>query len=202
MSRSVHKDEVEEFLSAAQKHVKEALGAYSAGPDCCGIITDRHLQRLEALLEEAKSAGTRIVNLEENLTVDAKRRMPLTLVVDPSQDLRLTKEEIFGPLLPILPYTDIEQVLASINAGERPLALCQFSRTPSSKRLLTRTADIFGTDEAQVEHIIANTKSGGVSVNCCAIQAALPAMGFGGVGQSGIGRHHGIEGQSLFSHGS
>ena len=92
------------------------------------------------------------------------------------------KEEIFGPILPVVPYDDVEGALSLINGGERPLGLY-----------------VFGHDQAVVDHVLASTTSGGVSVNACALQGALPSLGFGGVGMSGMGRHHGIEGFREFS---
>ncbi len=92
------------------------------------------------------------------------------------------KEEIFGPILPLLPYDDLDAAIATINAGDRPLGLY-----------------VFGDDAAAIEHVLATTTSGGASVNACALQGALPSLGFGGSGTSGMGRHHGIEGFREFS---
>ena len=82
----------------------------------------------------------------------------------------------------MVPYDDVEGALASINGGERPLGLY-----------------VFGHDPAAVDHVLASTTSGGAAVNACALQGALPSLGFGGVGMSGMGRHHGIEGFREFS---
>ena len=112
----------------------------------------------------------------------ATRRMPMRLVLDPDPELRIMKEEIFGPILPVVPYDDVEGALGFINGGERPLGLY-----------------VFGHDQAVVDHVLASTTSGGAAVNACALQAALPSLGFGGVGMSGMGRHHGIEGFREFS---
>jgi coniferyl-aldehyde dehydrogenase len=112
----------------------------------------------------------------------ATRTLPLVLAVDPPQSLRLMQEEIFGPILPLIPYDDLDQAIAVVNAGERPLGLYVFSQ-----------------DEGVAEHVLRSTTSGGACVNICAAQGALPSLGFGGVGQSGTGRHHGIEGFREFS---
>ena len=108
--------------------------------------------------------------------------MPLFLVLDPPSDLRLMREEIFGPLLPIVPYDHIDQAISRVNVGERPLGLY-----------------VFGEDDQMIETILGQTTSGGAAVNACAIQGALPSLPFGGVGTSGMGRHHGIEGFREFS---
>jgi coniferyl-aldehyde dehydrogenase len=108
--------------------------------------------------------------------------MPLTLVVDPPEGLRIMQEEVFGPILPVVPYDDLAEALAGINAGERPLGLYVYSQ-----------------DAQLADTVLEQTTSGGACVNVCAVQGALPSLGFGGVGQSGSGRHHGIEGFREFS---
>lgn len=128
------------------------------------------MQRIVKLLEEAKDAGSNIVALEPNGVVDPiTRRMPLSLVLDPAASLGISKEEIFGPILPVLSYDKLEEAIAHVNADERPLALY-----------------IFGDDEEKINYVIDNTKAGGTSVNACALQAALPSLGFGGIGNSGM----------------
>ena len=111
-----------------------------------------------------------------------KRQLPLTLLVNPSKDLGVMTEEIFGPILPIIPYDNVESAIDDVNAGERPLGLYVYSDN---------------LDEAN--NIIDNTNSGGAAINCAAMQGALPSLGFGGSGNSGMGRHHGIEGFREFS---
>ena len=179
----VPRDEVETFVGEAQAFMARAAPDYSRGPDCTGIISLRHLDRLTGLLREAEDRQTRVVPLEQDGAVDrATRRMPLSLVIDPAADLRLMQEEIFGPLLPIIPYDDLDAALERINAGDRPLGLYAF-----------------GDDPGVTDHILASTHSGGASINACALQGALPSLGFGGSGMSGMGRHHGIAGFREFS---
>ena len=112
----------------------------------------------------------------------ATRRLPLTLVIDPPGDLRIMAEEIFGPVLPVIGYDDLDDAIAGVNADERPLGLY-----------------VFAKDAAVAEHVLRTTTSGGACVNVCAVQGALPSLGFGGIGNSGSGRHHGIEGFREFS---
>jgi coniferyl-aldehyde dehydrogenase len=157
------------------------MPGYASSADNTGIITERHRERIVALIDEAQRAGARVVSLGGEGDV-ATRRMPLVLVVDPPKDLRIMQEEIFGPILPVIPYDDLDAALAEINAGERPLGLYVFAKDPQV-----------------AEHVLGQTTSGGACVNVCAVQGALPSLGFGGVGQSGSGRHHGIEGFREFS---
>jgi coniferyl-aldehyde dehydrogenase len=177
----VPRDRVDDFVVSAQRYFDDELPGYAGSSDCTGIITERHLERITALLDEARAAGTRLVPLggEGDPT---SRTLPLVLAVDPPPGLRLMQEEIFGPILPVVPYDDLDHAIAEINAGERPLGLYVFSQ-----------------DEAVAEHVLRTTMSGGACVNICAVQGALPSLGFGGVGQSGSGRHHGIEGFREFS---
>ncbi len=179
----VPRAEMQSFVYQASEFMAQAAPDYARGPDCTGIISVRHLDRLEGLLQEVRDRQSRIVTLERDSSTDRDgRRMPLSLVVDPAPDLRIMQEEIFGPILPVVPYDDLDAAIASINAGERPLGLY-----------------VFGDDAAVTDHVLAQTSSGGASVNTCAMQSALPSMGFGGVGMSGMGRHHGVDGFREFS---
>ncbi len=177
----VPRAQVDDFVAHAEHYLTRELPDYTSSADCTGIITERHLGRIVTMVDEARAAGARVVSLggEGDL---ATRRMPLVLVIDPPKDLRIMQEEIFGPILPVIPYDDLDEALAEVNAGERPLGLYVFSKD---------------TDVA--EHVLRQTTSGGACVNICAVQGALPSLGFGGVGQSGSGRHHGIEGFREFS---
>jgi coniferyl-aldehyde dehydrogenase len=177
------RERVGEFVDLARQYVREQTPDYSSSGDCTGIITERHLDRLLALREQAVDAGYEVVDLEEGGELNrGTRQMPLSVIVDPGDELGVMQEEIFGPLLPVKPYDSLDEAVAFVNAGERPLGLY-----------------VFGDDEAETERVLNSTTSGGVSVNACAMQGALPSLGFGGVGNSGIGRHHGIEGFREFS---
>ena len=179
----VPREDLDAFVTHAREFMARAAPSYSRSDDCTGIISPRHLQRIEDMLGEASDRQCRIVTLEDGGQVDREtRRMPISLVLDPPSDLRIMQEEIFGPILPVVPYDDFELALDAINTGERPLGLY-----------------VFGDDPALTNHVLASTHSGGAAVNTCAIQSALPSMGFGGSGMSGMGRHHGIEGFREFS---
>jgi len=178
----VPRAEVEEFLRLSKKFFSETVPDFT-NTDATGIITPRHLDRLVKMLDEAKASGTRVVEMEEGVGVDYKtRRMPLSMVIDPQDDLALSREEIFGPIMAIVPYDDIEKVVAKVNEGERPLGLYVFSE-----------------DAQTVDYVVRNTKSGGVCVNAVAMQVAVNTMGFGGVGHSGMGRYGGFAGFCEFT---
>jgi coniferyl-aldehyde dehydrogenase len=177
----VPRAQVDEFVAHAQAYASNELADYTSSGDCTGIITERHLQRIDAMVDEARASGAEMVALGGEGD-PASRRLPLVLVVDPPKDLRIMQEEVFGPILPVIPYDDLGQALADINAGERPLALYVYSK-----------------DAEVAEGVLRQTTSGGACVNICALQGALPSLGFGGIGNSGSGRHHGIEGFREFS---
>lgn len=177
------RDRLREVVDLARTYVREQTPNYSATGDCTGIITERHLDRLVELRQQAVDAGYEVVDLEDGAEVRRDtRQMPISLIVDPGDELGVMQEEIFGPLLPIKPYDTLDEAIAYVNAGERPLGLY-----------------VFADDDAETERVLAATTSGGVTVNACAMQGALPSLGFGGVGNSGTGRHHGIDGFREFS---
>ena len=177
----VPRAQVDAFVSNAEQYLARELPGYASSADCTGIITERHLERITAMADEARDSGARIVALGGDGDRPT-RRLPLALVIDPPGQLRIMQEEVFGPILPVIPYDTLDEALAVVNAGERPLGLYVYSKDPQV-----------------AEHVLRQTTSGGACVNVCAVQGALPSLGFGGVGHSGSGRHHGIEGFREFS---
>jgi coniferyl-aldehyde dehydrogenase len=177
----VPRAQLDDFVTHAEHYATTELPGYTSSTDCTGIITARHQQRIEAMVDEARESGARLVSLGGEPDPDS-RRLPLVLVIDPPKDLRIIKEEVFGPILPVIPYDDLSEALAEVNTGERPLGLYVYSK-----------------DDDVAEGVLRQTTSGGACINICALQGALPSLGFGGIGQSGSGRHHGIEGFREFS---
>jgi coniferyl-aldehyde dehydrogenase len=177
----VPRGQVDDFVGHAEHYLNSELPGYASSEDNTGIITARHLDRISAMVDEARASGARVITLGGEGDAGT-RRVPLVLVVDPPEHLRIMQEEVFGPILPVIPYDDLGDALAGINAGERPLGLYVYSQ-----------------DAAVAESVLQQTTSGGACVNVAALQGALPSLGFGGVGQSGTGRHHGIDGFREFS---
>jgi coniferyl-aldehyde dehydrogenase len=178
----VPRQQVPEFVELAQADYRTSTPDYAGGDDCTGIISERHLKRVERLLEEARERGAQVVALGEDSGDAATRRIGLSLVIDPDESLGVMREEIFGPILPIKPYDSVEEAIEYVNASERPLGLY-----------------VFSADEAAAQSVLDRTVSGGAAVGACAAQGALPSLGFGGVGYSGSGRHHGVDGFHEFS---
>jgi len=179
----VPRERVEEFAALAQTHAREQMPGYCGSSGCTGIISERHLQRIEALLDDARAHGCDVRVLDDAGTPDAAgRQLPMALVLDPPDDLALMQEEIFGPILPVKAYDALDEAIEHVNAGERPLALY-----------------VFAKDGDVADDVLRRTTSGGACVNAAAVHGALPQLPFGGIGQSGSGRHHGIEGFREFS---
>ncbi|CCW20080.1 Aldehyde dehydrogenase [Sphingobium indicum BiD32] len=178
----VHREQMEAFVSALQEYYRTNLNNHSQSPDCTGIITQRQLDRLVGLLDEANISGERVIHLEDSGIDRDRRIMPLTLIVDPKPGLSLMNEEIFGPILPIIPYDSIEDAIELINQRDRPLCINIYSQNPE-----------------EIDAVLERTISGGVTVNGAALNGVCPSLGFGGIGASGMGRHHGIEGFREFS---
>ncbi|HVM13778.1 MAG TPA: aldehyde dehydrogenase family protein [Egibacteraceae bacterium] len=179
----VPRDSVQKFVEIAQQQVAETMPNHSSTTDCTGIISERHLDRLLEVHADAVRNSKDVVQLDLEGGLDREtRRMPLSLVVEPAEHARVMQEEVFGPLLPIKPYDSLDEAIDYINDGERPLALY-----------------VYSNDEAQAERVLNETSSGGACVNAAAMHSALPALGFGGVGNSGTGRQHGFEGFTEFT---
>ena len=179
----VPRADLDEFARMAGEFMATAMPGYARSQACTGIVSDRHLDRITAMLAEAEARNVRILTLETDGKVDRQsRQMPLSLVLDPPEDLRLMQEEIFGPIIPVIPYDDVDAVVERINAGDRPLGVY-----------------VMGEDVATIDHVLTETVSGGAAVNAAAIQAGLKDLGFGGIGMSGMGRHHGLDGFREFS---
>ncbi|MDB5987404.1 MAG: aldehyde dehydrogenase [Nevskia sp.] len=179
----VPRAKLSDFVRLARTHAHEHLRGHSQGPDCTGIINSSNLNRLCGLLDEARSRGCEVITLEEGGSFGPdSRRMPLSLVIDPPEDLALMREEIFGPILPVRPYDSIDEVITGINSGERPLGIY-----------------VFAHDQIVARQVQYRTLSGGFCHNAAAVHGAIPSLGFGGIGHSGSGRHHGLDGFREFS---
>jgi aldehyde dehydrogenase (NAD+) len=175
----VHASVREAFLAALRARIVRAYGQGEASPHLARIVSPDHAARLAALIADAVGKGATLP-----LSGGAQgQSIGPHLIDDTTPDMRLSREEIFGPLLPILTYTDLEAVIASINAGDKPLALYVFDR-----------------DAQRVDRIIRSTTSGGVGVNLTLMQFTHPGLPFGGVNTSGIGSAHGEHGFLAFSH--
>lgn len=147
------------------------------------VIDDRSYRRLRATLEDAERKGAKIVPLVPQAKYDDRlRKIPPTLVLDPTDEMVIMQEEIFGPLFPVMTYGDLDEVIAYINDRDRPLGLY-----------------IFTNDRAKRDKVLFSTVSGGVTVNHVVLHVAQHDLPFGGIGASGMGQYHAYEGFLEFS---
>ena len=152
-------------------------------PDYTSIIDEAAFERLLQALDEARARGAQVIPLLPGPAYDrATRKIAPHIVLDAPEDCLLLTREIFGPILPLRGYTDLKTVIDSINAGPRPLAIYPFSKQATTVQLLIDTV-----------------MSGGVSVNDALYHVGQHDLPFGGVGESGMGHYHGVEGFHTFS---
>lgn len=170
----------EAFAQAVLAAARKLYPTIAANPDYTAIISDRHRARLEALVAEAESAGAQILRHGAG---SGGGRIEPTVILGAPDAAALMQDEIFGPILPIVPYATLGDALAYINARPRPLALyCWTHDEPTARRILERTI------------------SGGVTLNSTFLHFAQDDLPAGGVGLSGMGAYHGRDGFRRFSH--
>lgn len=184
----VHANDLNEFIAEVENSFSEQFPTILNNPDYTSVINQRHYQRLRGYISDARDKGGEIREVnpaKENFANQAEgvHKLPPTLFIEPSDEMRVMQEELFGPLLPIKSYQHIDEVIEYINAHPRPLGLYLF------------------TDNAQErERVLSRTISGGVTVNDVIQHISCEDMPFGGIGASGMGNYHGPEGFKTFSH--
>jgi coniferyl-aldehyde dehydrogenase len=176
---------LEEFIDLAATAVGKLYPSLRRNPDYTSIINQRHYQRIVQMIEEAKSKGVRVIELNparDELLPD-ERKIPPTLVIKPDDELGLMHDEVFGPVLPIKTYRRIGEAIDYVNRRPRPLALYYF-----------------GEDKGERDEVLRKTIAGDVSINNTLMHIVVNDLPFGGVGASGIGAYHGEFGFQTFSH--
>src|SRR5580704_8502919 len=156
--------------------LRKAVERYYPDAQYTSIINGKHQQRLLGYLEEASARGV------ETITLSATRGLAPTILINPPDDLKVMRDEIFGPILPLKTYDTIDQAITYVNQHERPLALYLFTRSQST-----------------IDSVLTRTISGGVCINDTLLHIAAEDLPFGGVGASGMGHYHGQEGFDTFS---
>jgi coniferyl-aldehyde dehydrogenase len=173
---------VSEFVEAAKSWVRKHCPDINS-PDYTSIIDQRSFERLKGALADARNHGATLIDLSEGQeSADGLRKLAPHLVLDVSDEMELMQREIFGPILPVLPYGDQRQVTAFINRHDRPLAFYPFTNDR-------------GLQSYYLDHVM----SGGVCVNDALLHPGQHDLPFGGVGASGMGHYHGYEGFATFS---
>ncbi|NKE64396.1 coniferyl aldehyde dehydrogenase [Ramlibacter sp. RBP-2] len=172
------------FADAYAQAVGELYPTLERNPDYTSIVNGRHHARLQTLIDDARAAGARVIEVNPGGEPQepAARRMRPHLLLQVDSAMAVMREEIFGPLLPVVPYDTAAQALAFVNERPRPLALYWFGR-----------------ERSRAEQVLRATISGGVTINDVLLHIAQENLPFGGVGDSGIGAYHGEWGFRLFS---
>ena len=182
----VPKDKAKDFVAAADGAVKAMFPTLKDNPDYTSVINQRHYDRLMGYLDDARKKGAEIVELnpaKENFTQQPYHKIPPTIVLNPTDDMKIMQDEIFGPLLPVKTYDTMDEAIGYVNGHARPLGLYYF-----------------GDDAKEQDRVLTRTTSGGVSVNDTIMHVSMEDLPFGGVGPSGMGSYHGIDGFKTFSH--
>ena len=177
----VPREQVEAFAAEVGQAFRELYGRRpDCNPDYTGVASERHAARLVSLLQDAQAKGAVVTSCADTADV---RRMPLQVVTGCTPDMALMREEIFGPILPVVPYDTLAEAIAFIAARPRPLALY-----------------FFGHDARARDEVLRRTHSGGVTINDWGWHVVNHDAPFGGIGNSGMGSYHGEEGFRALSH--
>ena len=154
--------------------------------DYASVVTDRHFDRLQDLVADARDKGAEVIEVNpgnEDFSNTNARKMPLTILKNVTDDMKAMQEEIFGPVLPVKTYGHIDEAIEYVNGHDRPLGLYYFGQNADER-----------------EKVLTKTISGGVTVNDVIFHVSMEDLPFGGVGPSGMGSYHGVEGFREFSH--
>lgn len=180
------RENLNSFIDAAKASVAKMYPTIKDNADYTSMINQRHYDRVQGYLADAKAKGAEIVEINpanEDFSQQEHRKIPPTLVIGATDDMTVMQDEIFAPVLPVRTYTSVQETIDEINARPRPLALYYF-----------------GDDSAESEELLSRTHSGGVTINDVIFHVTMQDLPFGGVGPSGIGAYHGHRGFLEFSH--
>ncbi len=181
----VHESVKDAWVACCREQLSKAYGStlaeQKASPHLAHIVNTRHTLRIKALLDDASAHGARL--LAGGGTSEDDCFIQPTLLDQVSHQSRLMEEEIFGPLLPIMGYRSLDEVIATINQGAKPLALYIYSQS-----------------KTHIDQVLTQTVSGGACVNHALMQFLHGNLPFGGINNSGIGNAHGHYGFKAFSH--
>ena len=171
------------FATAAQRVVARLYPTLAKNPDYTSIISPRHFDRLTGYLHDAAAHGATVLSISPaNESFEGTQKIAPTLLANVSDEMRVMHEEIFGPILPLVPYDNLDQAIAYVNARPRPLALYYF-----------------GNFDDHIQRVLDETVAGGVTINDALLHVSQDHLPFGGVGPSGMGSYHGKFGFDTFS---
>jgi len=175
------------FVESAKTATRKMYPTLKDNPDYTSVINQRHYDRLMDYIEDAREKGAEVVEInpaKEDFRQQPHHKIAPHLILDATEDMKVMQDEIFGPLMPVKTYERVDEAIAYVNAHPRPLGLYYFGEAGSEEQ----------------ERVLKNTTSGGVTVNDVIMHVAQEDLPFGGVGPSGMGVYHGIDGFKQFSH--
>ena len=175
-----------EFAKASNEAVSEMFADLKYNEDYTSVINERHYERINELVSDAKEKGAEVIQInpaDEDFEQQELHKIPPTLVLNPTDEMKIMQEEIFGPVLPVKEYEDFDETVNYVNSKDRPLGLYLFSK-----------------DKSKEKKVLDNTTSGGVTLNDVIWHIGQEELPFGGVGPSGTGSYHGHDGFKEFSH--
>lgn len=182
----VPEDKADEAVAGVSGGVANMYPTLLENDDYASVVSDRHFERLQGLVEDARGKGAEVIEVNpgnEDFSNANQRKMPLNILRNVNDDMKVMQEEIFGPILPVMTYKSVDQAVDYVNEHGRPLGLYYF-----------------GQDNDEQERVLSRTLSGGVTTNDVIFHVSMEDLPFGGVGPSGIGSYHAIEGFREFSH--
>ena len=183
----VPEEQLDDVIEEVKHIVAEMYPKLLDNPQYTSVVNERHYQRLQDNIADAKAKGAEVIECnpagEDFSSQQGTHKIPPTIIKNPTEDMRVLQEEIFGPLLPIKTYKDFGETINYVNANPRPLAVYYF-----------------GEDAGEERAVLDRTTSGGVTLNDVIMHIMQEDLPFGGVGPAGMGSYHGFEGFKNFSH--
>ena len=182
----VASDQEDDIIEAVKAGVTAQYPTLLHNDDYTSVVNGRNYERLQSYLDDARAKGAELIEVNpagEDFESSNGNKMPLTIVRKVTDDMKVMQEEIFGPILPVMTYSSMDEAIDYVNAHDRPLGLYYF-----------------GSDKAEEERVLTRTVSGGVTINDVVFHNAMEDLPFGGVGPSGMGNYHGADGFKTFSH--
>ena len=182
----VPQERINEFVKSSQRSVAKMFPTLLDNDDYTSVVNERHYERLNGYLDDAREKGAEIIEInpaEEDFRQQPSHKMPPTLILNADDSMKVMQDEIFGPVMPVKGYTDMNEAIDYVNDNPRPLGLYYF-----------------GKDDTEEHTVLSHTTSCGVTVNDVVMHVAQEDLPFGGVGPSGMGSYHGHDGFKTFSH--
>ena len=182
----VPEGKVDSFVTEATRSVTKMFPTLKDNPDYTSVVNQRHFDRLTGYVEDARAKGARIIEINpanEDFSQQQAHKIPPTIILDATDDMKVMQDEIFGPLLPVRSYKKMDDVIGYVNSRPRALALYYF-----------------GNEAAEERKVLDRTTTGGVTINDVIMHVSMEDLPFGGVGPAGMGSYHGVDGFRTFSH--